>query len=172
MQVSKLAVSFFDKLQNIHKLSDSDKHLLECSAILHDIGLTEGTKGHNKKSMELILNSTQLLLPSEQRRIVASIARYHRKGFPKKKHFNLQSLSPKEIHKIKVLSGILRVADSLDYTHTSVVEDLSLKVSSKKIAVTCLTNSESFLEEQAFSKKKDLLEAILKRKMELKCERQ
>ncbi len=172
MHVSELAVLFCDKLQGTLKLSELDRHLLECSAILHDIGLSEGIKGHNKKSMQLILKDTNLLLSSDQRRIVASIARYHRKGFPKNKHVNLQSLSPKQVHKICVLAGILRVADSLDYTHMNVAKDLNLKIDSKKIIVTCLTVSESLLEEQVFTKKKDLLETVLKRKMELKCERQ
>lgn len=166
-QVRRLSLCLFDQLQALHRLGSVERCWLECASILHDIGILETTKAHNKKSMELILNDTRLLLPSEERRIIASMARYHRKGFPKKKHYNLVSLSPKTIKKITLLSGILRVADSLDYTHNRIVENLTVRIGAKKTTIECTANSNPTLEKQAFSKKKDLIEKALKNKMVL-----
>lgn len=165
--VRKLALRLFDKLKSLHELGDIERCWLECAAILHDIGIAETTRAHNKKSMELILNDTRLLLTSADRRILASVARYHRKSFPKKTHYNLASLGAKTIQQITLLSGILRVADSLDYTHRGVVQNLSVKISSKRITVECVTSEDPMLEQQAFNKKKDLIETVLKRKMVL-----
>jgi exopolyphosphatase/guanosine-5'-triphosphate,3'-diphosphate pyrophosphatase len=166
-QVRKLSLSLFDQLQSLHKLGNVERCWLECAAILHDIGISKTAKSHNKKSMELILNDTRLLLPSMERRVVASIARYHRGGLPKKKHYNLASLSLKTVRKIETLSGVLRVADSLDYTHNGIVESLALKKSNKRITINCTVSSQPTVEEQAFAKKKDLIEKVLKKKMVL-----
>jgi len=165
--VRKLSLYLFDELKSLHELGNVERCWLECAAILHDIGISETTLAHNKKSMELILNDTRLLLPSTERRIIASVARYHRKGLPTKTHYNLASLGPKNITKITLLSAILRVADSLDYTHRGNVQNLRLTISPKKIMVKCVAGSDLTLEQQAFDKKKDLIETVLKRKMVL-----
>jgi hypothetical protein len=166
-QVRKISLDLFDGLKGVHNYGDRERCWLECASILHDIGLSQQSKNHNKRSMELILNDSGLLLPSEDRRIVASIARYHRKGFPEKKHYNLLSLTAKNIQKIIWLSGVLRLADSLDYSHNRIVIDLALTIRPNKITITCTTGSDPLLEQQAFLRKKDLLEKVLKRKIAL-----
>ena len=88
-QVSKLAMQLFDGLIGLHQLGMREKCWLECAAILHDIGLAKSKEGHHKKSAKLILNETKLPFTSRERRIIASIARYHRKGLPKPSHYNL-----------------------------------------------------------------------------------
>jgi putative phosphoesterase len=166
-QVRKLSLRLFDELQSLHKLRRVERCWLECASILHDIGISKTAKAHNKKSMELILNDTSIVLPSTERRIIASITRYHRKGYPKKKHYNLKTLGPKNMQKILLLSGILRVADSLDYTHDAIVENLRVNIGPKKITVECTTSSDPTLEQQAFNKKKDLIEKTLNKRMML-----
>lgn len=166
-QVRKLALRLFDELQNLHKLGNIERCWLECASILHDIGISKTVKAHDKKSMELILNDTRLLLPSTEKRIIASVARYHRKGLPKKKHYNLNSLGRKTIQKIILLSGILRVADSLDYTHNGIVKDLDVRIGPQKIIIECVTASDPTMEQQSFVRKKNLIEKVLKREMVL-----
>ena len=85
-QVTQLSLRFFDCLASIHKLGNRERCWLECAAILHDIGLSKGRGRHNKETAKLILNDTQLQFASQDRQIVANIARYHRKGLPKRKH--------------------------------------------------------------------------------------
>jgi exopolyphosphatase/guanosine-5'-triphosphate,3'-diphosphate pyrophosphatase len=166
-QVTRLALQFFDGLISVHKLGDRERCWLECAAILHDVGLSQGTARHHRESAKIILNDTQLPFTSRERQIVASIARYHRKGLPKQKHFNLAALDPEIIRKIKVLASLLRVADGLDYTHQSKVKILGIKVGARRIIAECLSESESVLEEQAFNKKKDLFEKIFAKKLVL-----
>ncbi len=166
-QVTKLALAFFDGLGSLHQLGKRERCWLECAAILHDIGLSHGASGHHKQSQKLILNDTRLPFTSEERRIIACIARYHRKVLPKQNHHNLATLDRVVIHKIKILAGLLRVADSLDYTHQSIVKNLTFKITPKKITAEYLSNAESTLEEQAFNKKKDLFEKVFNTKLVL-----
>jgi putative phosphoesterase len=167
LQVSKLGLKLFDKLQRLHKLGLSERCWLECAAILHDIGLSKARRGHHKKSAELILNDTQLPFTSQERRIIASIARYHRKALPKRGHYTLLTLNRVTVKKVMMLSSFLRVADGLDYTHKKVVEDITINVGTKSIKVGCVSGKKSSLDEQAFYKKKDLFEKVFKKRLVL-----
>jgi putative phosphoesterase len=162
-----LALGLFDNLQSLHQMGDNERRLLECAALLHDLGLSKGVKGHNKASMVIILNEARLSLTSEERRVVASIARYHRKAFPKQKHYNLFTLNRKTVDIITALSSILRIADALDYLHGSDVKLVSVKVATKNVTVECTCPSDTSLVEQAFDKKKDLFEKFFKKKVVL-----
>ena len=164
-QVTRLALVFFDGLANVHNLGQRERCWLECAAILHDIGLSKNRSRHHKKSAKLILNDTELPFASQERRIIASIARYHRKGLPKQRHYNLSTLDHLTLNKVRILASLLRVADSLDYSHKSIVRTLNIKVGTKRVTVECVSEVKSVLEEQAFNKKKDLFEKVLTKKL-------
>ncbi len=166
-QVRGLTLNLFDNLMSLHRLGVYERSLLECAALLHDLGLSKTVKGHNKTSMTIILNDTQLPLTSEERRVVASIARYHRGGLPKQKHYNLATLNSNTIDKISTLSAILRVTDALDYLHNSDVKLLDVKAAAKRVTLECSSKSDTSLVEQAFDKKKDLFEKVFKKKVVL-----
>jgi putative phosphoesterase len=166
-QVRKLALGLFDGLIKLHNLGIRERCWLECAAVLHDFGLSKSASSHHKKSAKLILNEWQLPFTSHERRIIASIARYHRKGLPKQTHYNLASFDRAIIEKVKVLASLLRIADGLDCSHQSIVEVLIVKTGSKRITVECIFKTKSALEEQAFNRKKDLFEKIFAKKMVL-----
>ncbi len=167
MQVRKLALELFDGLIKWHHLGMRERCWLECASILHDIGLSKSRGAHHKKSAKLILNDIQLPLTSNERRVIANIARYHRKALPEQNDHNLATLNLETINKLKFLASLLRVADSLDYTHQKIVESLKVKVDTKRIVVECVSKMDPTLEEQAFNKKKDLFEKVFAKKMVL-----
>jgi exopolyphosphatase/guanosine-5'-triphosphate,3'-diphosphate pyrophosphatase len=106
-----------------------------------------------------------------ERRVVGSIARYHRKGQPKENQYNLASLTAATKRRITLLSSILRVADALDFTHQSVVERMKASVGPKRVKLSCLVRLDPALEEQALNKKKDLFEAVFKRNLIVEWEK-
>ena len=166
-QVTRLALEFFDGLAKLHGLGKLERCWLECAAVMHDVGLLNGVSGHNKASAKLILNGAELPFALHERRIVASVARYHRKSLPKQKDYNLKTLDRKTVKTIKILSSLLRVADGLDYTHHSNVKTVNVKVGTKKVIVECICRAKSMLEQRAFNKKKDLFEKVFTRKLML-----
>jgi exopolyphosphatase/guanosine-5'-triphosphate,3'-diphosphate pyrophosphatase len=119
-----------------------------------------GTKGHQKSSLRLILNNQTLPFTCEERYIVGSIARYHRKALPNRRHFNLKSLGQEQRKKVIVLASILRLADALDCSHKSVVKKVKLQLSQSNIVLECLVAGQNYLEDQSVSKKKDLFERV------------
>jgi exopolyphosphatase/pppGpp-phosphohydrolase len=136
-QVERLALRIFDQLGRLHKLGQAERFLLQCAAILHDIGWLEGQKGHHKTALRIIMDSPVLRFNFPQRRIIGLTARYHRKSLPKEQHTYFRDLDAKDRYIVRKLSGILRVADGLDRMHQSKVKDISCRVGGKRIEMVC-----------------------------------
>jgi putative phosphoesterase len=162
-QVTKLALALFDQLEGLHQLGPGDRFWLECGALLHDIGWTEGQQGHHKTALRLIMADPRLPLERREREIVGLIARYHRKSLPNEQHKHYGNLHSADQHRVAVLGGILRVADGLDRTHDSVVESLTCKLSKRKITIACQVREPADIEFMAAKKKADLLESVYRR---------
>ena len=134
-QVRKLALELFDALQDLHKLGKRERCWLECAAILHDIGLARGPKGHHKNTLKIILNETKLPFTSIERQVIANIARYHRKRSPKNKDYSFKSLKPGIKSESEILAGILRLADGLDFSHQSIVQSVEAHVAFEYVTI-------------------------------------
>ena len=163
--VRKLSLELFDGLKDLHKLSQRERCWLECAAILHDIGLSQGRKAHQKNTLKLILNETQLPFTSVERQVVANIARYHRKSCPKNKDYSFTSLSRELRRKVRALAGILRLADGLDFSHQSIVQKVDAHMAFEYVTLETTARLSPVLEEAAINKKKDMFEQSFKKKI-------
>jgi len=161
-QDRKVAFMIFNKTRKLHSLGSQERHWLECAALLHDIGLSRSGKAHHKSSLNIILNDPELPFTYQERYIIGSIARYHRKALPDKKHFNLKPLTQAEREKVAVLSSILRVADALDYSHKSVVTGVNVRMFPNHISLECTFTGNHESEDMSVNKKKDLFEKVFK----------
>jgi exopolyphosphatase/guanosine-5'-triphosphate,3'-diphosphate pyrophosphatase len=74
--------------------------------------------------------------------LIANVARYHRRAFPKKSHPNFARLDKGERRLVRRLAGILRVADGLDRAHAQAVRGLRCRVGDgwARIAVSAARN--------------------------------
>jgi len=162
-QVTNLALMLFDELKDLHKLTNEERFLLHCGALLHDIGWSEGRKAHHKTALEKTVNSSDLPFNNQNKKIIGLIARYHRKALPKDKHQYYGELSESDKHRVKVLAGILRVADGLDRSHCSVVEDIRARLSENSILLECKCAQDPWMEIQTAMKKSDLMSMVFQR---------
>ncbi len=129
VQVAALTMRLFDQLQPLHQLDKVARELIEDAALLHDIGWHIAPEGHHKHSMYLILNSDlRKHFDEAELGVIANIARYHRKRPPTVEHAAYAALSKQDRRIVDVGSAILRVADGLDRSHTSVVRDLRTRI--------------------------------------------
>jgi exopolyphosphatase/pppGpp-phosphohydrolase len=163
LQVTHLAIQLFDELQVLHNLGQQERTWLVFAAILHDIGWIEGWKEHHKVTLRIILATPMLQFSNKERLIIGSVARYHRKALPTIKHDHFAALSPEEREKVKILAGMLRLADALDHSHQQRVRDIHCKTGAKKISVFCTVNQAASEEETAAKEKCDLLKHSLNR---------
>jgi CHAD domain-containing protein len=165
--VTRLALRLFDVLQPLHGLGTPERLWLEWGALLHDIGWIEGQRRHHKTSLRLILESALLPLSPRERLLVAAVARYHRRALPSNKHKHFAALDSADKQRVRVLAGILRVADGLDRTHHSLVEDLSCDVASEQVIVRCTTSGDIAEEYRAARDKGRLFAAVFQCQLEI-----
>lgn len=163
-QVTRLALLLFDEMASLHKLGEKERYWLQCAGVLHDIGWVEGWKGHHKTSLRIIQTTQLLPLDNKERLIIGSIARYHRKALPDKAHDHFAVLEPGEQENVKILSALLRVADGLDASHQSRVNNLSVHITKKRILIRCAIKTLTAIEEEiSATNKSDLMVKVFHR---------
>jgi exopolyphosphatase/guanosine-5'-triphosphate,3'-diphosphate pyrophosphatase len=170
-QVTRLALLLFDELEPLHRLSYEERFLLQCGALLHDIGWIEGQQAHHKASLRIILDSSLLPFDERERLIVGSTARYHRRALPKETHTHFASLDSRDQDTVRVLAACLRVADGLDRTHWSVVDDLWCEILQGLIIVHCSVNDNAEAERAKALDKGQLLEQVFGRRLAITWQR-
>jgi exopolyphosphatase/guanosine-5'-triphosphate,3'-diphosphate pyrophosphatase len=112
-EAAGLALQLFDELLPEHQLGPRYRVLLEIGALLHEIGTFISAASHHKHSMYILANASIFGLGRRDSRIVANVARYHRRSTPKPTHPLYQALSRRDRIVVQQLSAILRVADAL-----------------------------------------------------------
>ena len=115
-RIAGFAVSLFDQTQGtLHAWSLEERELLWAAAILHNCGHYVSHDAHHKHSYYLIRHGGLLGYTDSEIEIIANLARYHRKGPPKKKHENYQNLANKTQRQIvDQLSALLKIATGLE----------------------------------------------------------
>lgn len=163
--VAKLALQLFDQTVRLHRLGGREREWLEYAALLHDIGYLINATQHHKHTYYLITQSEVDGLAAEEIEMVANIARYHRRAHPKLKHNSFQVLSLKNRGIVQKLGALLRIADGLDRSQFTVVQNVKVKLG-KVVRVTVSTTSDPELEIWAAKSRADLFERVFHRKIE------
>ena len=164
-QVTRLALTLFDGLRDLHGMGHLERFLLRCGGLLHDIGWAHGQAGHHKAALRMILQTESLPLTDRERLLVGLIARYHRKALPRDGHEGFERLTGEDRRRVCVLGGILRVADGLDRTHVNAVRDVRCDVSAERMVIRCEVDLPADAEMWAAGEKADLLEFVFGRKV-------
>ncbi len=159
-QVCRLALQLFDELTILHGYSDEERMLLECAALLHDIGWTTKHTAHHKGSRDAILAEPFTGLDDIQKLIVALVARYHRKSHPRSNHKGYRDLSSDHRRVVRVLSSFLRIADGLDRSHTSNIKKVTCEICEDEVVFRLVTYSSPMTELYGLRKKISLFEEV------------
>jgi exopolyphosphatase/guanosine-5'-triphosphate,3'-diphosphate pyrophosphatase len=164
--VKTLSVRLFDQLMPLHGMGDKERELLEAAALLHDVGYHISADQHHKHSEYIIRNSAMPGFTSTETELIASIARYHRKSHPKKKHAAFSAMSQEEQNVVLVLASILRIAEGLDRRQQSVVRDLHVAIGAAEIAVALdASSSVPDIELWGAERRKELMEETFFRRL-------
>lgn len=144
--------------------------ILHGAALLHDAGIVVSYKGHHKHSEAIVRMNGLCGVKPGITDMVAAIARYHRRARPSKKHELFESLDRKNRRKVRMLAGILRVADGLDRSHAQLVKGLRVTLEVGGLVVNVSSEAEPRGEIAAASQKADLLARVLRRKITVRWE--
>ncbi len=125
-QVARLALSLFEQTRATHGLTDREREWLEYASLLHDVGVHISYESHHKHSYYLIRNGDLRGFEPDEIEAIALVARYHRRNTPKRRHEGFRDLRRKTRRAVRVLSAILRLAESLDRSHAKSVSGIDL----------------------------------------------
>jgi exopolyphosphatase/guanosine-5'-triphosphate,3'-diphosphate pyrophosphatase len=126
-QVARLALALFDDTREAHGLDDRARDWLDLAAILHDIGQHISYERHHRHSWYLVKNGDLRGFEPGEIEILALVARYHRRGAPRKSYEPFAALSRADRNAVRWLSALLRIAESLDRSHGQLVDRVTLR---------------------------------------------
>jgi exopolyphosphatase / guanosine-5'-triphosphate,3'-diphosphate pyrophosphatase len=145
-QVARLAGELFDCTRALHRLGAEQRELIEYAALLHDIGWHIAREAHHKHSQYLILHGSLKNFTREEVRVIANIARYHRKSPPSAAHREFAKLPAPARRVVRIGAALLRIADGLDRSHSSVVTGLSCRITKKRVEIALKSRGDAELE--------------------------
>ena len=165
IQVANMAEKIFDALAPIYGFARHERTLLSAAALLHDVGYHISHESHHKHSMYLIKHSEMTGFSEEEKLVIANVARYHRKAFPKDHHFFYTSLTSADRDVVKRLSAILRLADGLDRGYEGRVTDIKFEKKKKGLVLTLFSDEDISSEVYALEMKKEFFERTFSGKL-------
>jgi exopolyphosphatase/guanosine-5'-triphosphate,3'-diphosphate pyrophosphatase len=160
-QIARLALALFDATRGTHALSDREREWLEYAALLHDIGVHISYEKHHKHSYYLIRNGDLRGFEPQDVETIALIARYHRRAIPARDHDGFGELSKSRRRAIRTLSAMLRLAETLDRSHSQIVSGLALHERDEDVLLTLNTIGDAELELWAASRHAGPFEDVL-----------
>ena len=141
--VSEFALTFYDQTKGIlHNDSGGGRDLLWAAAKLHACGKQINISAYHKHSWYLIKNGELLGYSQSEHLMVAAIARYHRKSFPKKRHESWQLLVDESQRSlVSDMSLLLRLSCSLDRRPEPLVSKIAIEANNKKVNIELIPNN-------------------------------
>jgi exopolyphosphatase/guanosine-5'-triphosphate,3'-diphosphate pyrophosphatase len=165
--VANLALQIFDGIKGRHRLPPIGRDVLQAAALLHDIGYLISHSKHHKHTYHLIMHGDLPAFSPHEVELIANVARYHRRAFPKKSHANLAGLSGEARRLIAQLSGILRVADGLDRTHSQSVSSVRTRTLRDRLRLDLDAVTDPMVERADAERKSDLFKRVFDTELEL-----
>ena len=166
-QVVRLALALFDQTRAIHGLTDREREWLEYASLMHDIGGHISFSGHHKHSYYLIKNGDLRGFHPDEIEVMALVARYHRRGTPKRSHDEYAQLPASLRRTVKTLASILRVAESLDRSHAQPISGIEVHDRGKEILVSLHSAGDAELELWATSRHLEPFEEVVRKPVRL-----
>jgi exopolyphosphatase / guanosine-5'-triphosphate,3'-diphosphate pyrophosphatase len=132
--VACIVLELFDSARDLglHSCSERERELLEYASFLHDIGSFISYTNHQAHSYYIIRNSELLGFNQQEITFMAYLARFHRKKAPKKKDPEIVELDLHEQDVLRVLSPFLRLAETLDRSHTALIQHVRFSQADKE----------------------------------------
>jgi len=141
LHVREAAMFLFTALKSLHGLPPEYREWLSAAAMLYEVGDYVSRNGRHRHTHYIISHSEILGYTTEQRRIIAAIARYMGKSRPMANDAPIKVLPPADRAGVRKAALILRLASALNLGRSGAVQaarvrmrngGLSLRLVSKK----------------------------------------
>jgi exopolyphosphatase/guanosine-5'-triphosphate,3'-diphosphate pyrophosphatase len=125
--VRELALSLFRQLKAIHQLPSEYEGWLSAAAIMQEVGSYVNRSGRHRHAYYIIANSEIFGFTTDQRRLIAAIARYVGKSRPSPQDRSLRVLTPRDRQLVPKAIMLLRIARALNQGRKNAVTDIVVK---------------------------------------------
>ena len=158
--VCKVALKIYDAMEKELGLNPEARNFLEVASILHDVGTFIRGVDHQKHSKYIIANSDIFGLAKDSMKIISQIALYHRGNLTQPSDDDFYTFSRQERTLVLKLASILRIADSMDRSHTQHIEDFDITFRTDTMIIHTKEGTVSNIEKMAVAEKSDLFEFV------------
>lgn len=158
--VANFCRQLFRELQHLHGLDPKYELVLRVAATLHEVGMFISPREHHKHSLYILLNTEIFGLSSQDREMVALLARYHRRYNPESSHPHFSDLSREDRMIVLKLAALLRLADALDRSHAQRIKSIQLRPEGPRLNVLTQGVDDTTVEQIAINSKCDLFREI------------
>lgn len=134
--VQDLAVQLFQELKRVHHLPPDYREWISAAALLSDVGSFVNRTGRHRHAYYLIANSEIFGYSSEQRRVIAAIARYLGKTRPTPGDRAMRAVPLSQRNFIPQAVAILRMARALDQGRRGAVKKVKAKLKDGSVVFT------------------------------------
>ena len=169
--VEKRSLEIFDCIQKFAGLESRERLLLQMAAILHEIGKFVKEQNHNEAAYSLIESTDFIGLTADELNTIAYIVRLYPMDKPYA-NYSFRNLPSKKKVTISKLTAILRIADSLDASHTEKIKNMSVTLYPDRLHISCEARADMSFEEWAFEHRCDLFEEVMGIEARLRVRRQ
>ncbi len=168
-RVARYSEKLFDALKDEHGLDEHYGLILSVAALLHQCGHYVSGRAHHKHSMYLIMNSDIFGLGSNEVRLAALTARYHRRSLPSPTHDEFTELSREERLIVAKLAAILRVAIALTLGSQSPRFSISVTVDSGTVVIHTESDGDLLFQRHRLSERDEMFEQVYGMAWTLSC---
>ena len=160
-QVSRLSLSLFDQLRDVHGLGPDERELLGYATLLHDIGEHVSVEGHHKHTAYLIQHGRLRGFDPREVAVLACIGRFHRRGEPRSSFAPYGELDTPDREVVTKLVALLRLADGLDRSHLATVARVHVgRGLSGEVTLGIEAEGDADLQLWGVRRKRDLFERV------------
>ncbi len=166
--VARLALELFDSSREagFHKLGAEERELLDCAALLHDIGTFISYPNHHLHSAYLIANTDMLGFDQREIAIMAATVLFHRKATPSAREAVYARLEGADRKRVQTLANLLRLAERLDRSHGAVVRHATLRADGRRaLTLRLATNGPAQLELWGLENRRGSMEKAMGRRL-------
>jgi exopolyphosphatase / guanosine-5'-triphosphate,3'-diphosphate pyrophosphatase len=128
-----LVQTLFDQLKKVHALPDEYRELLGAAAMLHEVGAYVNRAGRHRHTYYIIANSEIFGYSTEERKLIAAIARYIGKSLPSQNEPIMKAMPPAQRTKIARAVALLRLALALDQARRGAVSGVDAKIEPSRV---------------------------------------
>jgi exopolyphosphatase/guanosine-5'-triphosphate,3'-diphosphate pyrophosphatase len=130
-----LAASLFTQLKQVHQLPAEYEQWLTAAAMLQEVGSFVNRGGRHRHAYYLIAHSEIFGYTTEQRRIIAAIARYVGSSRPTKDDRPLHVLGADDRDHVPKAVMLLRLGRALNQSRNGVVRSVTARVQGGRVAL-------------------------------------